>query len=790
MDSRAPRDAGDQPQDQSRPTEGAAPALANVDLATPAAAAGGFGAIRATTRHLRRETGLLRGAMALLQMNQPDGFDCPGCAWPEPAHRGHVEFCENGAKALAEEATRKRATPEVFARHDLDALRAMSDFELGQLGRLTHPLALDADRAHYRPISWDQAFARIGGALRGLDHPGQATLYTSGRTSNEAAFLYQLFGRLLGTNNFPDCSNMCHESSGVGLGEVIGVGKGTVSLADFDHADAVFVIGQNPGTNHPRMLSTLRDAARRGCKIVSINPLREPGLVRFSHPQNPVDLVSKGVALACAFLQVRVGGDVALLQGICKAVLEAEAARPGAVLDQGFIDAHTSGFEAYRDALMATPWDEIERQSGVPRAQISEAAGIYVESERVIVCWAMGITQHRNAVANVQEIVNLLLLRGNLGRPGAGACPVRGHSNVQGDRTMGIAHQPKDAFLDALGARFGFAPPRAPGLDTVDSIQAMLDGEIRFFCAMGGNLYSAAPDSELTGRALEACDLTVHVSTKLNRSHLYAGKESLILPCLGRTEIDVQGHGEQFVTVEDSMSMVHRSQGSLSPASEALRSEPAIVAGMARATFGSRQGDARGHASAAAGAAIDWEGLIADYDRVRDCIADVVPGFADYNRRVRTERGFLLPNGARERDFSAVGGKARFTVHPIPDLTLPPGRLRMMTMRSHDQYNTTIYGLDDRYRGVRRERRVVFLNPGDMAELDLRARQVVDLIGEHDGQERVARRFIVVPYDLPRGCAATYFPEANSLVPLHSTAEKSNTPTSKSVVIRVQPAAA
>lgn len=794
MDSRAPHD----PKDQTDEPGTAAPELAEIDLATPAAGAGGFGAIGATTRHLRRETGLLRGAMALLQMNQPDGFDCPGCAWPEPAHRGRVEFCENGAKALAEEATRKRATPEVFARHDLDALRAMSDFELGQLGRLTHPLALDDDRTHYRPISWDQAFARIGSALRGLDHPDQATFYTSGRTSNEAAFLYQLYGRLLGTNNFPDCSNMCHESSGVGLGEVIGVGKGTVSLADFDHADAVFVIGQNPGTNHPRMLSTLRDAARRGCKIVSINPLREPGLVRFSHPQKVGDLMSKGVALAGTFLQVRVGGDVALLQGICKEVLEAEAQRPGAVLDRDFIDTHTTGFEAYRDALMATPWDEIERHSGVPRAQIREAAAIYMASERVIACWAMGITQHKNAVANVQEIVNLLLLRGNLGRPGAGACPVRGHSNVQGDRTMGIAHQPKDAFLDQLGARFGFAPPRAPGLDTVDSIQAMLDGKIRFFCAMGGNLYSAAPDSELTGRALEACELTVHVSTKVNRSHLYPGKASLILPCLGRTEIDVQGNGEQFVTVEDSMSMVHRSQGNLSPASEELRSEPAIVAGMARATFGRGEGDVRDQsgvladamANAAAGAAIDWEGLVADYDRVRDCIADVVPGFADYNQRVRTERGFLLPNGARERDFSAVGGKARFTVHAIPDLTLPPGRLRMMTMRSHDQYNTTIYGLDDRYRGVFRERRVVFLNHDDMAELGLRARQVVDLIGEHEGQERMARRFIVVPYDLPRGCAATYFPEANSLVPLHSTAEKSNTPTSKSVVIRVQPAAA
>lgn len=754
--------------------------LAEVDLSPPSKLAGGMGAVGATLHHLRRETGLTRGARGLLRMNQVSGFDCPGCAWPEPEARGVVEFCENGAKAFAEEATRKRATPEVFAVHDLDALRAMSDFELGQLGRITHPMVLERDAdPHYRPISWDQAFARIGAALRDLDHADQVALYTSGRTSNEAAFLYQLFGRLLGTNNFPDCANLCHESSGVGMAETLGTGKGTVSLDDFALADAIFVIGQNPGTNHPRMLSTLREAARRGCKIVSINPLREPGLVRFRHPQKLGDLFGSGVALASEFLQVRIGGDVALLQGMAKAVLEAEGERPGQVLDQAFIDASTTGFDAYRTAIQATPWDVITTQSGVSEDDIRRAAAIYAGAERVITCWAMGLTQHRNAVSNVQEIVNLMLLRGNIGRPGAGLCPVRGHSNVQGDRTVGITARPAAAFLDRLGEVFGFEAPRAPGLDTVETIRAMRDGRVRVFCAMGGNLYSAGPDTDVIGRALSACALTVHVTTKLNRSHLYPGATSILLPCLGRSELDQKAAGPQFVTVEDSMSIVHRSQGSLPPASEHLRSEPAIVAGMARATF----------APGTAGAAVDWEALVEDYDRIRARIEAVLPAFADYNARVRTAHGFRLPSGARERDFSAVGGKARFTVHEIPDLTLAGGRLRMMTIRSHDQYNTTVYGLDDRYRGVRGERRVVFVNADDMKALGLVERQIVDLVGEHAGQERVAPRFIVVPYDLPPGCAATYFPEANALVPLEDTAARSNTPVSKSVVIRIEPAA-
>jgi molybdopterin-dependent oxidoreductase alpha subunit len=743
----------------------------------PTSTAGGWGSIAATARHLIRETGLVRGGRTLLQMNQPAGFDCPGCAWPEPADRGRFEFCENGAKAIAEEATRKRATPADFAARSIAELRALSDFELGQLGRITHPMVLRAGSDRYQPIEWADAFGLCAEVLGGLESPDQALFYTSGRTSNEAAFLYQLFGRRLGTNNFPDCSNMCHESSGVGLTEVIGVGKGTVSLEDFDRADAVFIIGQNPGTNHPRMLSTLRDAARRGARIVAINPLREPGLVRFAHPQSVRDLAVGGVPLASELLQVRVGGDLALIKGIIKAVLEAEERRPGEVLDGEFIAAHTTGFEAFAAAVRAEPWERLVEGSGIEREAIERAAAVYVEADRVIACWAMGITQHKHAVATIQEIVNLLLLRGNLGKPGAGACPVRGHSNVQGDRTVGITERPAAAFLEALGVRFGFEPPRRPGLDTVGAIEAMLAGEARFFMSMGGNFYSATPDTAAVGRALEGCALTVHVSTKVNRAHLYPGQRSLILPCLGRTEIDEQAGGPQMVSVEDSMSMVHASRGSLSPASAELRSEPWIVAELAMAAL-------------PGGGGIEWHELVANYDRIREAIEAVVPGFEDYNQRVRGERGFRLPNGARDLDFAGCGGAARFTVHAVPDLGLPPGRLRLMTMRSHDQFNTTIYGLDDRYRGVIGERRVVFLNRDDMHALGIDEQERVDITSEWEDGERSVAGFVAIAHDIPRGCAAAYFPEANPLVPRGSVADKSRTPTSKSIVVRIAPTAA
>jgi molybdopterin-dependent oxidoreductase alpha subunit len=736
---------------------------------------GGLGAVWSATKHIVREAGVVRGARTLLKVNQKDGFDCPGCAWPDPdGERSHAEFCENGAKAVAEEATTRRVTPEFFKEWSVADLSRKSDYWLGKQGRLTHPVVLRAGATHYEPVEWDEAFGLVAAELNALASPDEAAFYTSGRTSNEAAFLYQLFVRQFGTNNLPDCSNMCHESSGRALTETIGVGKGTVTLDDFQKADCIFVIGQNPGTNHPRMLSTLREAKRRGCKIVHVNPLPEAGLARFKHPQHPADLLGGGTELSDLFLQVRVNGDVALLKGLMKEVLSEERERPGEVLDRRFIEEKTHGFEEFARALEVADWGELVEQSGVARESMREAAEIYVRSERVIVCWAMGLTQHKNAVANIQEIVNLLLLRGNLGRPGAGACPVRGHSNVQGDRTMGIWERPADAFLDALAREFDFEPPRRHGLDTVETIKAMQERKVKVFFALGGNFLSATPDTEFTARALAGCRLTAHVSTKLNRSHLVTGEQALILPCLGRTERDRQRGGEQFVSVENSMGVVHSSRGALEPASTHLLSEPLVVAKLARATLGGRS-------------AVDWEWLAEDYDRVRELIGRVIPGFEDYNVRVRRPGGFYLPNLAREGVFKTSTERANFTVHELPRIELEPGQLLLMTVRSHDQFNTTIYGLDDRYRGVRNERRVVFLNPSDVEEQRLSAGQVVDLVSHFEGEERTARRFLVVPYPVPRRCAAAYFPEANVLVPVRSVADKSNTPASKSIVISVRP---
>jgi molybdopterin-dependent oxidoreductase alpha subunit len=734
--------------------------LGDVELTEIPRVAGGLGAIVSTTRHLRAGPGLVRGTRALLAMNQQDGFDCPGCAWPEPKARDRFEFCENGAKAIAEETTTARATPALFAELSIDDLRLLSDHELGRLGRITHPLVLDG--RHYRPIAWDRAFELAAAELRAAG-PERSVFYTSGRTSNEAAFLYQLVGRRFGTNNFPDCSNMCHDSSGMALSEVIGVGKGTVSIEDFELADLILVIGQNPGTNHPRMLTTLRDAARRGATIVAINPLREVALTRFAHPQKPLDLLH-GVAIAKHFVQIQIGGDHAFLLGVAKAVLE----RGPRGVDAAFVAAHTEGFEAWRAHVEALPWALLVERSGIAESTMRDLAELYAGSERVIACWAMGLTQHKHAVATIQEVVNLMLVRGNVGRPGAGLCPVRGHSNVQGDRTMGITHRPRTAFLAGLVRRFGFEPPRTHGLDTVATVHALQRGEVGVFVAMGGNFVGAVPDTDRVARGLERCALTVGITTKLNRTHLHPGARALILPCLGRSEHDDAG----FVTVEDSMSVVHRSQGVLAPASAELRSEPAIAAGLGRALLGD---------------GIPWAELAADYDRIRDAIAEVVPGFEDFNLRVREPNGFQLPNVGRDRSFATIGGRAKFAIATPPDLALPPGRLRMMTIRSHDQYNTTIYGLDDRYRGIRGARRVVLLHPADVVELGLVERQVVDLVSEWDDGERVAEAFIVVPYDLPRGNAATYFPEANPLVPAGSIADRSRTPTSKSVVIRIRP---
>jgi molybdopterin-dependent oxidoreductase alpha subunit len=734
-------------------------------------AAGGAPSIIAAVKAISEGMGLVRGVRTMLKVNQTGGVDCPGCAWPEPdRERSHFEFCENGAKHIADEATTKRVTPEFFQQWSVAELLQQSDQWLNAQGRLTHPMLLHRDASHYEPIGWDDAFELLAGELNSLNYPDQAIFYTSGRTSNEAAFLYQLFVRQFGTNNLPDCSNMCHESSGAALGETIGVGKGTVTLEDFDHAQAIFVIGQNPGTNHPRMLASLESARRRGCKLVHINPLPEVGMTRFKHPQDVLGLLGSGTELANLFLQVRINGDVALLKGIAKAVLAREDA-----LDQDFIAQHTTGFDEFSSALQAVSWNEIVEQSGVSKEKIEQAAQIFAESERTIFCWAMGLTQHRNAVANIQEIVNLMLLRGQIGKPGAGLCPVRGHSNVQGDRTVGIWERPTEVFLDRLGEAFDFEPPRNHGFDTVRAIQAMHEGQGKVFFALGGNFLSATPDTDFTAAALRRCRLTAHVSTKLNRSHLITGERALILPCLGRTEIDVQADKPQFVTTENSMGVVQISRGRLEPASTELLSEPQIVARLARETLEHRT-------------TVDWEELANDYDKIRDVIERVIPGFDDYNRRVREPGGFYLPNAARNRVFNTKTGKAQFTVHELPEHDLGPGQFLMMTIRSHDQFNTSVYTENDRYRGISDGRRVVFLNEADIAAAGLRAQQVVDLVSHFEGEERIARRFVVVPYDIPRRCAATYFPEANVLVPVRNVALKSNTPVSKSVVISIRPA--
>jgi molybdopterin-dependent oxidoreductase alpha subunit len=737
--------------------------------------AGGLPAVLSAAKNTFREMGVVRGTRTLLQLNQKQGIDCPGCAWPEPdGERSHFEFCEEGAKHVADEATSKRVTPEFFKQWGVTALAQQSDQWLNAQGRITHPLLLRAGADHYEAIEWSDAFALIAAELNSLASPDEAIFYTSGRTSNEAAFLYQLFVRQFGTNNLPDCSNMCHESSGTGMKESIGFGKGTVTLADFALADAIFVIGQNPGTNHPRMLTSLQQAKRRGCKIVHINPLPETGLVSFKHPQEFWTWLGEGTKLADLFLQVRINGDVALLKAIMKEVLDAEERRPGHVVDQDFINSHTAGFAEFKAALDRVHWGDILDQSGVTKVKIEDAARVFIESERVIFCWAMGLTQHKNAVANIQEIVNLMLLRGQLGKPGAGLCPVRGHSNVQGDRTMGIWEQPSAQFLDDLGREFDFEPPRRHGLDTVHAISAMHEGQAKVFFGLGGNFLSATPDTEYTAEALRRCRLTVHVSTKLNRAHLITGRQALILPCLGRTEIDLQKSGPQMVTTENSMAVVESWQGRLQPASPELLSEPAIVVGLAKAVLDGRS-------------RVDWDGLLANYDRIRAHIERVVPDFEDYNQRVRQPGGFYLPNPIRKLEFKTADGKAHFTVHELPRHDLKPGQFLMMTMRSHDQFNTTIYGQDDRYRGIYKGRRVILLNPDDIRLDGLHDGQTVDLISHFEGEERIALHFKIVKYSIPRRCAATYFPETNVLVPVRNFADKSNTPASKSVVISIRP---
>jgi molybdopterin-dependent oxidoreductase alpha subunit len=747
-----------------------------LEVSAPKKWAAGIPGVLHSLEYAFEQMGGPRSVRALARVNQKHGFDCPSCAWPDAERRKKIEFCENGAKAVAEEASTRRVTPDFFARYSVHDLDARTDYWLGQQGRLTEPMHKPSGADYYRPISWDAAQELIARELNALDSPDRALFYTSGRTSNEAAFVYQLFVRAFGTNNLPDCSNMCHESSGFALNEVIGVGKGGVSLDDLVQADLIIVVGQNPGSNHPRMLATLEEAKHAGVSIVSVNPLPEAGLRRFKNPQRRSGLAGRGTTLSDQFLHIRVNGDQALFQALGRKLLDAEDAAPDTVLDHDFIAMHTNGFDAYAAHLRALDWDDVLEATGLPMKAIDELVERVLRSQRIIVCWAMGITQHKNAVRTIREIVNFLLLRGNMGRPGAGVCPVRGHSNVQGDRTMGIWKQPSQAWLDAIRDEFGFEPPRHHGHDVVESIVAMRDGHADVFMAVGGNFVAAAPDTEVTKAALRRCRLTVQVSTKLNRSHAVTGREALILPTLGRTEIDRQPSGPQFVTVEDSMSAVHASRGSLEPASPHLRSEVRIICELAARTLGDRVG-------------VPWTKFADDYHLIRERIERVVPGCERYRERVAVPGGFVLAHNVRDdRTFDTTTGKANFTVNELTVLRPPPGRLILQTLRSHDQFNTTIYRLDDRYRGIEGGRHVVFVSPPDVAELGLSDGQYVDIVSEwSDGVSRRATGFRIVSYPTARGCAAAYYPETNLLVPLEHTADMSNQPASKSIVVRLEP---
>ncbi|MGF6091010.1 FdhF/YdeP family oxidoreductase [Pseudomonas sp. 18173] len=750
--------------------------------------AGGWGALISVAQAWLTSDNALKNLRIMLKTNQNGGFDCPGCAWGDSPEKGMVMFCENGAKAVNWEATKRRVDARFFAKHSVTSLLEQSDYWLEYQGRLTEPMSYDAETDRYKPISWDDAFALIAKHLNGLSSPDLAEFYTSGRASNEAAYLYQLFVRAYGTNNFPDCSNMCHEASGVALSQSVGVGKGTVTFDDFEHADAIFVWGQNPGTNHPRMLEPLREAVKRGAQVVCINPLKERGLERFQHPQHAIEMLTNGdKPTNTAFFRPALGGDMAIMRGMAKYLLlwERDAQRSGApaVFDHDFLNEHSANVLEYLAIIDETPWEQIVEQSGLTLVEIEQAARMYAKGKNVIMCWAMGITQHRHSVATIQEIANLMMLRGNIGRPGAGLCPVRGHSNVQGDRTMGINERPPVAFLDALERRFQFKVPRHNGHNVVEAIHAMAEGRAKVFIGLGGNFAQATPDSPRTFQALQNCDLTVQISTKLNRSHLTHGKDALILPCLGRTDIDIQTEGPQAVTVEDSFSMVHASNGQLQPLSNQMRSEPAILAGIAAATLGNQP--------------VDWNWLVADYSRIRDLIAETIPGFKDFNEKVSNPGGFYLGNSAGARKWNTASGRANFRPNALPeDLVHERTRatgvlpdLIMQSMRSHDQYNTTIYGLNDRYRGVKGQRDVLFVNEADIIRLGFKPGQKADIVSLwDDGVERRVKGFTLLAFDIPAGQAAAYYPEVNPLVPLESIGDGSHTPTSKFVAIRLEAA--
>ena len=749
----------------------------HIEIDKPKKWAVGIPGVMHATLPALENMGVVRTTKVLTSLNQKDGFDCMSCAWPDPDHRKVAEFCENGAKAVTWEATPLLIPSEFWAQHSIHDLAEKSEYWLGLQGRITEPLLKVQDSDHYVPVSWEKAFSVIGEELNKLSHPDQATFYTSGRASNEAVFLYQLFVRAFGTNNLPDCSNMCHESSGTAMSQTIGVGKATVSLEDFNKTDLVIVMGQNPGTNHPRMLTSLEEAKDNGAKIVAVNPLPEAGLFRYKNPQTVRGVLGKGTTIADQFVQVRLGGDLALLQLIARRVLLAEQQHPGTVLDKEFIKEYTTGFSAYSKHILSLKEEPLLTAAGVSREDVDELAERYIRSERTIITWAMGLTQHVQAVDTIREIINLLLMKGNIGKPGAGACPVRGHSNVQGDRTMGIWEKVPDSFLDALGKEFSFTPPRKHGLDAVETVKEMRDGKVKAWIGLGGNFVSAISDTHVAKQALESCDLTVNISTKLNRSHAAAGKVSVILPTLGRTEIDRQESGEQFVTVEDSVCAVHASHGKVEPVSDNLKSEVAIIAGIAQATLKKTP-------------KIPWADFVKNYDLIRESISRVVPDCENYNERVRKPGGFVLAHGPRDsRTFTTGKGKALFTVASVEPIVCPPGRLILQTLRSHDQFNTTIYGMNDRYRGIKKGRHVIFVNPEDLADLGLSDGDHVDIFSEWPGQpDRELRNWRIVSYPTARGCAAAYFPEANVLIPLDSVARESNTPVSKAIIIRLEKA--
>jgi formate dehydrogenase major subunit len=742
----------------------------------PKKSAAGLEAVVVALERGVAQAGVTRTARALLRLNQRDGTDCPGCAWPESqGHRKTAEFCENGAKAVAEESTLRTVTPQFWAEHSIAELSTKTEYWLGNQGRITHPVVIRPGDTHYSQITWDDAFTLIGEQIRATT-PERSVFYTSGRTANESAFMYQLFARSLGTNNLPDCSNMCHESSGSALNPTIGIGKGTVSLEDIHQAELVFVVGQNPGTNHPRMLSALAECKENGGKIVAVNPLPEAGLFNFKDPQTPSGLLGNGTALADEFLQIKVGADLALFQALGHLLLEEEERVPGSVIDHEFVNANTDGIEAYRAARKNIDWEETETATGLSRLQIATVAQMMVKSKATIICWALGLTQQPHSVNTLKEIINLLLLQGNFGKPGAGACPVRGHSNVQGDRTMGIWEKPKEWMLKALDTEFGINAPREHGLDSVDTVNAFENDAVDVFISLGGNFAAAASDTALLEAALQRVGLTVHISTKPNRSHVMHGRTSLILPTLGRTDTDDKHPaGRQVLSIEDSMSVVRTTQGRLEPVSEHLLAEPVIIARMATATLGDDH-------------VVDWRAMSEDYDVIRDHISRVLPGFNDFNRRLKTKNGFVLPNPPRDtRSFATDIGLARFTVSPMEYLTPPAGHLILQTIRSHDQYNTTIYGLDDRYRGISNGRRVILIHEDDAAEMGFKDRDLVDVISTFLGEERRADKFRLVVYPTPRGCAAAYFPEANALMHRELVARESNTPGFKAMAVRFVP---